>query len=1273
MAELRILFDMPADGGLHVRLVPAGADPRTQVAQPFAFDLTDDERGDLRWYLEEFLDLPDYGSRVRAEGVERRLERWGRALHDALFGEAHFAKMLAEVETAPPPRLLTVASDDARVLRLPWELMADARGPLARRLTLRRQLPAAQQAAPFEATLPLRILLIVSRPEDLGFIDPRHTTRALLDALDPLGREHLDVDFCRPPTLARLEEMLAEAEHDRRPYAIVHFDGHGTYDPRLGSLLCFEHSRSTVGESRSDPVRADELGDLLSRHHVPLVVLEACRSGQVGDTALLSVAPRLLAAGVGSVVAMSHAIHVEATRVLVDRLYGDLVRGATPGEALAGGRAALVEQPQRWLEPGPGERAVALADWFLPQLYQRGDDARLVPPAGTLPATRTATGRRRGDQCPLAPPGAPGAFPAAPRHRFQGRAIELHLLELIFRDRRAVFLHAMGGMGKTALAREAAHWWTRTGLFPDGACFLSFETGATPERVAQVLGTYLEGPAFESRPREQQLERAQELFHERPVLMVWDNFESVLPQFDAHRDSPLSTSALLPELLELFEAWTGDTRGRGCLLLTCRPAGVSLPADHVRLHGLQRPDSLYLLHRVVRAAGADAASFERDDLNTLLDTLADHPLSIELVAPHLKTMAPLEIVERFAELLPQFAGEAEEERNSSLLASLRFSTDRLSPGARVALPWLGMFRVGVFEQVLLDVTKIAPDAWQDIRGELVATALVRVDDEGPRDKRPYLRFHPTLPSAAAVVAGEADGANVRAVRARYIAVYDALDPVLRNALHGSQAHGAMEVLAREEANFRAAVGWAVADGEFGVATSMGGTLNLYLAMSNRSRERAGWALWLAQSAEAAAWSEATAPAERDAAWALFTQGHGDKALRRLAMLIERLHRTTEPDPAFELAATTLQLGRTLHHLGESRRAIPVLRATLDAWEELCEQAGVGALARGEMSPASAPSTGSQIPAPPDSADVACLGNLAATLGDLVNALLSIGEHAEALAVNDRALRLDRHLGRDRDLAAGLAQTAQILAWQGHDDEARRRSDEAIETARRCGASDLEAVALQHRGRLARDQHQYGRATEAYMRALKLFQEAGNDSGILRTCNLLGVVEQEQGRLAEARAWYERSDAIAAQRRDKQALGSTAQNLGIVCQFEGEQATRQGDADAAGRHFAQAELFLLKSLRLGTERGDEPGQAASHDQLGQLSRLMGDLDRAETHAQRAREIHERLGDVRGLSITYQTLKLIAQAHGDEAQAAHWQAKEAEAEAELARRASAQSSP
>ncbi len=175
--------------------------------------------------------------------------------------------------------------------------------------------------------------------------------------------------------------MLREAQSAGDPYHVVHFDGHGTFLPesQLGAL-CFEEPDDGSGESKTDLVRADQLGDLLAKYKIPLVVLEACRSATIGKAAVFrSVAPRLIQAGVGSVLSMGHAVHVEAARLLLDRFYRELVSGATIGHAVAQARSALVSTPYRWIEIGPGGRTISLQDWFLPHLYQRGLDEPLLP------------------------------------------------------------------------------------------------------------------------------------------------------------------------------------------------------------------------------------------------------------------------------------------------------------------------------------------------------------------------------------------------------------------------------------------------------------------------------------------------------------------------------------------------------------------------------------------------------------------------------------------------------------------------------------------------------------------------------------------------------------------------------------------------------------------------------------------------------------------------------------------------------------------------------
>jgi len=268
MQEIRVLFSPAAGNGHHVSFTD-GAGNGIGVEVPFTPFLTDDDYDNLRWYLEEYMELPDGGAVVRAERIETDIANWGHRLQAAIFAAPENRAALNALLNAPEPRELTIATSDPALLRLPWELMSDSAGSLALRVSIRRQLAKPEGLVAREVKLPLRILYIVSRPEDAGFIDPRVTTKALFAALDPLGG-NVRLDFCRPPTLARMGEMLREAQQTGDSYDVVHFDGHGTFMPhtQLGAL-CFEQSDDGTGDSKTDLVPAAQLGNLLAQHKIP--------------------------------------------------------------------------------------------------------------------------------------------------------------------------------------------------------------------------------------------------------------------------------------------------------------------------------------------------------------------------------------------------------------------------------------------------------------------------------------------------------------------------------------------------------------------------------------------------------------------------------------------------------------------------------------------------------------------------------------------------------------------------------------------------------------------------------------------------------------------------------------------------------------------------------------------------------------------------------------------------------------------------------------------
>lgn len=1206
------------------------ATPRFQgePGEPFSVReaMTARERAEVRWYIEELMDLPEGGNLRRARDVETALESFGRRLWDGLAGPV-VERWLGAVQGARTGRLELRAATlrDEAAFRTPWELLrVGGKGKGGRLLhqlgvTVVRRVDAhlPRLAVP-KASSGLRLLAIVCRPEEAGFLDPRYTPEAILDSL--ADRPEVEVDFCRPPTLPALIEALESARRDGQPYHAVHFDGHGTTLPAEGGIgaLCFENA-----EGELHLVRAPELGDLLSRFDVPLVVLEACRTATKAF-AQDTVAGALLRQGVGTVLAMGHAVHVDLTRELMAGFYGAIGDGAALGEALQAARNRAYAQPARRTRVAVDAPTVALRDWFVPQLYQGGEDPRLL--------TKKPARRKRREEPIFA------GFPPAPRAGFQGRGHELHRLERAVCAHRAVVVHAPGGMGKTALAREAAHWWVRTGLFPDGAVFVSLEGNPSPDRLVSLVGEALAGIDFHAKSDsaawlEDQLARGR-------MLLVWDNYESVLPAFNAGRPVP-------PEFAELAQRWTG---GGSRLLVTCRSAEVGFDARGFPLGELNRVEGLMLLVGYLDRLGFGRRQREErgwtgEELEPLVVRTGGHPLALELLAPQVAKLGPEPVLEELAKLLARAEQESPEGRNRSLKASIDFSIRHLSPEARAALPAVALLAGGCPEPMARDVIGLAGDAWEEVRRELEATGLVRV--EGP-----FFRPHPVLGELEAArletwvkaAVGDESGSEEeprREVEDRFFAAAFAFAREFDRVVRTSRARAALGAMAATEAVVRRAVERAAAGGRLELAWAIADPLKGFLVRTGRGGEGSRLMSELHQQAGAAEGeiTEIAARLTREAAWARAATDPAG-AVAELVELLSRLRCAHGWDPRFERAQCLMTLGRVHDDLASCPAdATPHLEDAIHLFADLEAEAGTDTT------------------------------NRAAALGDLANALLSLGRLPEALGTAEQSLSLNR---ARRDLSASAraeVQIAQILGSQGRLAEAEGRYHRALEDAASAGDDELVGTLWQSLGVMALDRNRPGEAVQPLQKALAASQRAGNDRSRMRVLNLLGSVEAGCGRREAALAWYEQSLALAQKLRDMEgqamARSNRASVLSILAQDASEPVERRRLLNEAIAEAREA-LAIREDL-------DQPASIAiGHNNLAESLRLTGQLEGAEVHARQALAIFERLDSPR----TWQPLLIleqIAEDRGDDAAAAEWRRRKEDAQAEAERRAGPDSLP
>ncbi|MBU0494083.1 MAG: tetratricopeptide repeat protein [Chloroflexi bacterium] len=492
---------------------------------------------------------------------------------------------------------------------------------------------------------------------------------------------------------------------------------------------------------------------------------------------------------------------------------------------------------------------------------------------------------------------------------------------------------------------------------------------------------------------------------------------------------------------------------------------------------------------------------------------------------------------------------------------------------------------------------------------------------------PYIRFDPTLPYAAR----PEDVPNPQEAEARYIAVYLDVRNTAESALRGRQPAAGMALLAREEANLRAALARAFSRGDRDAGGWMADTLREYLERTGRLRERDALVQWVRDQMPEDTLDNVACDAARRHAWSLFTQGRAVEAIRQVQALIQRLEReglAGSEDVTFQLALSYGYLGRIYYHAGRPDLALDPLQMAIAGYEQLGE---------------------------------AQRGNLSAALGDLANALRDLGQLDAALDANERALSMCREMGLTREVAVNLGRRADILRdWQRYA-EAEAAYEEALQAAR--AASDLgeQGIDLQNWGILHMQQGHLDQAVDLFKQALALSQQAANPGSEMRTCDLLASSEMLRGYLDAAAAWYARGRELAGQLGDQKQLAANAQNVGILYQTQAE-----GESDPAARDalLRQAAASLEESLAVWLETGNQVYAALSYIGLGNTCRLLGEFDQAEAHLLQGLQIHESL-NLPDVYKSYWSLADLARDRGDAVAAAQWQAKYEAKVAELER--------
>ncbi len=634
------------------------------IASPYDFPVARQSKKlmeELRWYLEQFLDYPFSPETEHADRVLDALKAWGTEAFDTLFDRGDAADWLAH------SAILQIRSDDPHILSWPWEVLFDPQANyLAHERRIERCLNKLRDAPPLNTppTDRVNILFVVARPYK-GDVRYRSIARPLVDLIQSKGLP-AHVDVLRPPTFDQLREHLRA--HPGY-YHVLHFDGHGAYTDGAGQYSSPHqykgHQGCLIFEDKigdPDPKSARDLSTLLREYAVPAVVLNACQSAmldQSAEDAFASVATALLQSGMRSVVAMAYSLYVSGAQVFLPAFYRRLFEVGSIAEAVRAGRQEMLAHKDRICARG----RYPLEDWLLPVLYQQDP---VDFPFATQPKGKAHESHLPKELLERSDP-----------YGFIGRdGPILEIERALHRNAPAILVQGLGGVGKTTLARGFLRWLDETGGL-DGALWFDFRDIRSAEYVINRTGEAFYGENFGIAPNKLELLAAA---LEKPrFLIVWDNFESAAPNL---------TEEDRNELGRFLDAIRGK---RGKVIITSRSTEEWLGPTRrfeLKLGGLDGEERWEYCETIIQDLGLKV---NRNDprLITLMDQLAGHPLAMRVVLPKLETMSASRIAQALRTNIAEL-GLNEQEEQGRLFATLRFVEQGLSDDLRPLLGLAGL-------------------------------------------------------------------------------------------------------------------------------------------------------------------------------------------------------------------------------------------------------------------------------------------------------------------------------------------------------------------------------------------------------------------------------------------------------------------------------------------------------------------------------------------------------------------------------------------------------
>ncbi len=683
---------------------------------------------------------------------------------------------------------------------------------------------------------------------------------------------------------------------------------------------------------------------------------------------------------------------------------------------------------------------------------------------------------------------------------FTGRAGALQRVARGLEGELPTVIWGLGGIGKTALAQEAAHrlrW-----RFPAGVLWLECRGGPPLDALLNQMGAFAGHPEVEGMEPAQRQAVVRALLAElERALLVLDNLEDIWGQKEA-RD------------------WV-RTLPRNCTcLLTTRenPGQTGWPTVEVSPLPGDEMEELFL--RLAAAAGVKVHPDDWPLLPKVLDWLQGHPLALVLAVPLAATRG-----------LRQLWQDLQRRPLKGIDAALRLSYERLTPLAQQLFRQLSVWTIPFDHPAAL---ALLPGEDEELASEaldlLVNRALLAFDGR-------YYACHP-LVRQFGYRELEAEGAEAARAAHRLAAGY-----LTRRSKEGVTPAEALEMVDQWE---RAGEWEAFAD----QASALVGSLDRHghwLQIDERLvRALAAIRQHLADPGqEAGLLQQIGIIAHRRGEWI--------RAIKTLEQSLAAFERLREP---IHTARACNDLGVAYFRKGEWERAIEMYQRSLATYEQLGDthnaattlnNLGVVYAQRGEWERA----IGTYQQSLATHERLEDIHGMAHAYGNLGRVFFLKGEWEQAIKMYQQAMTIFGHLNDLHSMAQTRLNLGSVYLQKGEWERAIEMYQQGLATFERLGDDHGLARCCVGLGLVYVNKEEWDRAVEMYQQSLATFERLGDDHGVAETWVNLGNAYLEKGEWDTAIKMLQQGLATFEQLRDTSNMARTWGSLGNVYRQKGE--------------------------------------------------------------------------------------------------------------------------